>query len=430
MLQDRYGLALSTQSAAARDAYVEGCDLLLSVYPGAQAAFERAIAADPGFALAHVGRARAVQTLDVPAARVAIKQAATLTGGLSAREAGHVEVFSRVLGGPGDIAFAAVRAHLAEWPRDAMVLSTSSGQIGLIGLSGRPAREQELADFLGDLAGAYGDDWWFESSYAMALSEVGQLAAARPVIERAMARNPRNANGAHSLAHLYYELGEQDAAMAFMRAFLADYPREGTLHGHISWHLALHELQDGNIDEGLRLYTDAFAADLYCGPGLLKLVDAASFLWRAELAGHESDAERWRLLHDFAHALVPRPGLFVVDWHVALADAVAGDSDGRVQAMEALVQAGRYACGTTVPSLARGVAAFRRRDFAGAIAEIEPMLGERARIGGSRAQVDLVEFTLLRAYLEEGRHDDARRLLAARRPGPSALPVAGLAALH
>ena len=45
MLTDRYGLALSTSDTAARDAYVEGVDLLLTVYPGAAASFDRAIAA-------------------------------------------------------------------------------------------------------------------------------------------------------------------------------------------------------------------------------------------------------------------------------------------------------------------------------------------------------------------------------------------------
>ena len=33
MLTDRYGLSLSTASAGARDAYVEGCDLALTFYP-------------------------------------------------------------------------------------------------------------------------------------------------------------------------------------------------------------------------------------------------------------------------------------------------------------------------------------------------------------------------------------------------------------
>jgi len=34
MLTDRYGLSLSTASAGARDAYVEGCGLALTFYPG------------------------------------------------------------------------------------------------------------------------------------------------------------------------------------------------------------------------------------------------------------------------------------------------------------------------------------------------------------------------------------------------------------
>jgi hypothetical protein len=51
------------------------------------------------------------------------------------------------------------------------------------------------------------------------------------------------------------------------------------------------------------------------------------------------------------------------------------------------------------------------------------MLPERERMGGSRAQVDLVEATLLQAYLNAGREAEARRLLADRRPGPASLPV-------
>ncbi len=46
MQTDRYGLVLSTSSQGARDAYIEGCDLILSGFPGADAAFDRAIAVD------------------------------------------------------------------------------------------------------------------------------------------------------------------------------------------------------------------------------------------------------------------------------------------------------------------------------------------------------------------------------------------------
>jgi tetratricopeptide (TPR) repeat protein len=58
MLADRYDLALSTASKAARDAYVQGCDLALTFYPGAIEAFDRAIAADPSFSLPHAAEAQ------------------------------------------------------------------------------------------------------------------------------------------------------------------------------------------------------------------------------------------------------------------------------------------------------------------------------------------------------------------------------------
>jgi tetratricopeptide (TPR) repeat protein len=432
MLADRYGLALSTASAAARDAYVEGCDLVLTLYPGAVAAFDRAVTADPGFAMAHAGRARALQLAsDIAGAKGASEAALALVGGLPAREASHIEVFNLFVGGKPDLALAGVRRHLANWPRDAMVTSLAANQTGLIGTSGRADREQEQLDFLARLAPHYGDDWWFNGHYAMALSELGHQAAARPLIERSIAENPRNAAAAHALAHFHYENGEAAAAASFLRSWLADYPRDGFFRGHLSWHLALVHLEQGDVEEGFRLYSDAFAADDYPAPALIKLLDAPSWLWRAELAGHPRDLARWQVLHEFAHRAFPRPGMAFADWHIALIDAVVADdnaAEARAAEIDELVRAGRYSAGPTVPTLARAFAAFQRRDFAGAIDAMEPVFAERARISGSRAQLDLVEFTLLKSYLAAGRLDDACRLLGARRPGPRGVPVDGLQA--
>ncbi len=75
MLTDRYGLFLSTGSAAARDAYVEAADLALTFY-GAAKAYDRAIAADPGFAMAHAGKAQMLaREGDFAAARGALATA-------------------------------------------------------------------------------------------------------------------------------------------------------------------------------------------------------------------------------------------------------------------------------------------------------------------------------------------------------------------
>ena len=427
MLTDRYGNALATTSVAARDAYVEGCDLVLAQWPGGVGAFDRALAADPEFALAHAARARTLQMAgDMPAARSAI---ATAKAGVpqAERDASHIEVFNLMLNGTPDAALAQVRRHVGTWPRDALIVSTAANQNGLIGMSGLAGREQHQLDFLAALAPQYDDDWWFNSHYAMALSELGDHTAARPQIEHSLATQPRNAYAAHSLAHLQYETDDADTAIAFLGPWLADYPRDGGLYGHLHWHLALMHLSRGRVEEGLRLFDTAFASDDYRCPLLVKMLDAPSFLWRAELAGHPRDKERWRKVHDFAHRTFANPGIAFVDWHVALADAVEGDDvEPRTQQIEALANAGRYPAGPTVPAAARGFAAFERGDYPTAITALESMIGERERMSGSRAQLDLVEFTLLKAYLALGRTDDARRLVAARRQGPHTIPVAGL----
>ena len=430
MLTDRYGLPLSTADIAARDAYEDGVHLLLTVYPGAAAAFDRAIAADPRFALAHIGKARALQLAgNLAAMRDSLATAQSVTDGLSAREQSHIDVFRLLFASQAVAALAAIRAHVETWPRDALVLSLAANQGGLIGMSGLSGREQGLIDFLAPLAPHYGEDWWFEAHYGMALSEIGQHDVARPRIERSLAQTRRNAYGAHAFAHLCYETGERDAGIAFLRDWLPLYDRGGGLFGHLNWHLGLFELHAGHLDAGLRLYNDAFCADDHRGAVHQKLSDSSSFLWRSELAGHPRDPTRWAKLVDYAREKLPRPGFSLADWHVAMTFAAAGEDEALeqwIRGIEELVKAGRYPSGATIPTVARAFAAFRHGDYDATIDLIVPMLPDRERMGGSRAQIDLVEATLMRAYLNAGRETEARHLLSERRPGPAALPVAGL----
>ncbi len=156
------------------------------------------------------------------------------------------------------------------------------------------------------------------------------------------------------------------------------------------------------------------------------MVDAVSLLWRAELTGCPHDPERWRQVHDFAHQMFPRAAVAFADTHIALADAVTGNGaalEARLREMEDLAREGHLASGPVVPALSRAFAAFLRQDFSAASAAIEPVLDQHERIGGSRAQRDLVEFTLLKAYEKAGRADDVRRMLGQRRKGPIWVPV-------
>lgn len=431
MLTDRYGLSLSTPSAAARDAYVKGCAAKLTMQPGAIEEFDRAIAADPGFALAHAARAHALlERGESAAARVAMAAAASLAAGLSDRERSHIACFDLLVAGEAEAALSAVRAHLAAWPRDALVLATTAFTNGLIGSSGRAGQKRALLDLLDGLAPSWGDDWWFTAHHGMALSENGQYAAAHLKIERSLSQNPKNPWAAHARAHLSYEEGDAAAARTFLASWLPAYPRTGSLYSHLSWHLAIAHLEAGDAAAAGRIFREAVALPVHSGPLRGRVTDAVSFLWRCELAGQPRDREAWRALHDFARRTFPRAGVAFTDIHIALAEIVAGTDaarEARAAEANALTRQGRYPSGPCVPAVSRAFAAFERQEFSAAIDALQPIAGELERLGGSRAQLDLVEFTLLRAYVAADRPDGARRMLTERRRGSSRLPVAGLA---
>jgi Flp pilus assembly protein TadD len=427
MLMDDYDLPLSTTSVAARDAYVGGCAAKLTMYPGAVEAFDRAIAADPRFALGHVARAHALWELgDVPAARESLITARSLALGLSVREASHIAFFSLLITGDSEAALAALTGHINAWPRDAMVLSTTAFTNGLIGSSGGPGQKRILLALLDKLAPRYGDNWWFTAHHGMALSENGQHAAARPKIDRSLMQNPRNPWAAHASAHLQYEEGEPNAGHAFLTSWLINYPRDGALYGHLTWHLALADLEAGDVAKASQLFQEAFTPEVHSGSPRNKLCDAVSFLWRWELAGYPRDTAAWGKMYDYANRMFPNAGSAFCDMHVALAQVVTGNNaamEARVQQIQALTADGHYPSAPYVPAVSEAFAAFERRDFPAVINVLEPIADELERIGGSHAQLDLVRLTLLKAYLGLGRPPSSVRMLCLRRPYDSVMPM-------
>lgn len=430
MLSDRYGLAISTNSHTAQAAYIAGCDCILSAEHGAEGHLERAIAAEPGFALAHAALARACFLVgDMANARQAAARAREFAANATERERSHVNALCLPIEGKGGEALAATRAHLAQYPRDAMVAAPATGVFGLIGFSGRQGREPEQVEFLDALRPHLADDWWFQMVYAFALEEMGRLDEALELIERSLASRPRSAHGAHIKAHVLYEQGEDRAALDYLSAWLPDYSRQGLMHCHLSWHAALSHLVLGDTQAAWDVYRTQIHPGAAWGPSLNVATDAPAFLWRAALAGQPVQPDLWREVHAYVQKAFPKPGIFFVDVHRALTTIATGDHDGvhaLASELERRAAAGQSPTGDVVPRIARGLHAYARADWAGTIAALEPVLAETVRIGGSRAQRDIVTNTLLAAYLKSGQPAQAHRLLgsvADRRPS---LGVAGL----
>jgi len=122
--QDRYGLALGTQSPAAAESYLEGVDRLLSLNAGTEESLYRAIEIDEGLALPHAALAILYRLLgEGVQARDAARRGLALAAGLSRRERQHLSIVDEYVGGDAARAYTLASEHLKEFPRDALILS-------------------------------------------------------------------------------------------------------------------------------------------------------------------------------------------------------------------------------------------------------------------------------------------------------------------
>jgi len=417
-IDDRYGLPLSTPSAGAAERYQNGMDRLLAYGAGAEQAFAAAVEADPGFALAHAGRALfALFQGDGATAKTAVERARTLAAGATRRERQHVEALVTIVGGEGARGLGLIEEHVKEFPRDALLVNQAASTIGL---SGRADREQYRVAFVERLASDYGEDWWFQSALGFGYHEVGRYAESRRLSELSLRQYPGNANASHNIAHVCYETVDNAGGIATLSKWLEGYDRLAPFHCHLAWHLALFELQSGRPDEALAIYERDIAGST--NPRLA-MIDGTALLWRFGLYEFPTGPLPWRHLADLA-ARVTRPGFVFGDIHAALAYASIGDAaatSALIAGLEALDAGGHPIARAVVLPLVRGTVAYASGDYAGALDHLEPVDGQIHRVGGSHAQWELFEETMVACQLRLGRVDDAARLLRRRlafRPSP------------
>src|SRR5215471_11296331 len=221
-MQDRYGLPLSTHSTLAAERFIEGIDLLLEQNFGPEERFTQAIEADVGFALAHSALAYMLNLrAQIAEARECAQQAQELAAGVSRRERQQIEAIALFINGQGPRSYALIREHLADYPRDILMIRVAQRLFALgcsgAGVASFPA---PLLALMQGVASAYGDDWAFLGSYAFAHHEMGHLQEARRLAERSLELRPTNAVAAHSEAHVFFELGDATGGGEFLGTWL------------------------------------------------------------------------------------------------------------------------------------------------------------------------------------------------------------------
>ena len=332
-ITDRYGLPLTTSSTSAAERFQDGMDRLLAYGPGVEEAFTAALQADDRLAVAHAGLALvAVANGDAAAARTAVGRARETVAGATRRERQHVDALSALVGGETGRGLDLVAEHVAEFPRDALLVNQAGSAIGF---AGRPDREEHRMAFLERLAPAYGDDWWFQSALAFTYHEVDRYEESRRLSERSLQQYPGNANASHNLAHIYFEMLDTEAGAAFLADWLTRYDARASFHCHLAWHLAMFELHQGRYAQALQIFERDIVAAV--NPRLA-MIDGSALLWRFRLDGQDGGSGRplaWRPLADLAER-VSRPGFVFGEIHAALAYAASGDDKALTRLMDGL----------------------------------------------------------------------------------------------
>lgn len=406
---DVNGLPLSTHAAAAAS-YRTGLERLLKVRAGAETALARAVELDPGFALGHAALAlvghECGAEVDVPRALADAQRAARERA--DERERAFVEVVTRRIAGSGGDQ--ALTRHLAAYPGDALALSVAVPTIafsGVTDLDGAMARR-----LVERTTSAYEGHWFHTSLLAFMRQDDGRFDEAGELARRALAVEPAAGHAVHALAHVHYETGAHERGRDWLDGWIGDQGRGATHRAHFSWHVALHELALDDPDAVRRRWFAQLAPGRV--NGVRALVDSGSLLWRARMSGcwtGEQPVEG--VLAAVEREVVERPATPFTAMHSAVALTAAGD-------VAALRRLRTHAAGAdpvmreVVAPLCEALEAVVEERWADAVARLEPIRPVLRKVGGSAAQREVVEETLLFALVSGGRCEAARQLLETR----------------
>jgi len=423
-LADRWGVAVhgANEEGISRLNNAVECLLALAGDPARLA--EEAAAAAPDMALARIFRAY-LSLYGTTADSVA--EAAKIVSEIppppaGSREAAHLQAARAWSAGDWPGATRALERALILSPRDALALKVAQDLYFFLGsrLDLRDVAARVLPAWPQELPG-----WGYvQGIYAFGLEENGDYRQAQTRAENALAANPRDVWSVHAMAHVYEMEGSQLAGIDFMSATVPNW-QDSYFAVHNWWHRALFSLELGETDEVLALYDHQVRAR----PSLewLDVVDAAALLWRLAIYGADVRERATRLAGDIAPLVDSAPVYIFNDWHAVMALGLAGRQE---RSEQVIADNRRLATGTNKDvaelaglTLLEGFSAFA----AGRPADtLEALIGIRQIanvVGGSHAQRDVIDLTLLAAAARAGETRLARALAnerEARKPTAAA----------
>ena len=420
--RDVYGLPLSASPDAAC-AYREGMGRILRVQSGAEDLLVEAVELDESFALGHATLALLGlewgAAVDVEAALQAAHRNADRA---DERERRFIEAVTARVRTPGRASASQLIGYVHDYPEDALAVSISVPTIAFGGATEVPAEAWTLVE---GLAPVYRDDWWYRGLLAFVRQEQGRYAEAAHLADLALAVEPGSGHAVHARTHAYYEKGEHAAGLSWLDRWIATCGRQASHRAHFSWHAALHELALGDDAAVMRRFHSQLGPSAV--HGVRALIDSAALLWRCHVAGCGPDLDTaWTaeaitdVLRVVPADLLHTPSTPFMGMHAALALAAAGDCQGLHRLRRHARRQSEPVFTQTLVDLVDALTDYvhgEEQDAAQTLLRIQDI----DRLGGSAAQREVIEETLLHVAGLADRADVAQRILQsrlARRPGP------------
>ena len=419
-LVDARGCPVGTGSARAIEHAEKGLWRLLSYYGNALDDLDAAIAEDTTWALAHVMRANALLSMTEHGlgllAADSLQRASELAaaGHANERERRHIAATRLCAAGQWQQACDTWERILLDHPQDLVALQIAH----LFDFYRGDARnlQRRVARVLPEWS-PQGPLYSFVlGMHAFGLEECNLYPQALDAGHAALALDARDPWAVHAVTHVHEMQGRYDEGARFLASCSDDWSPDNGFAFHNWWHLALFHLERCDTAGALGLLDERVM------PGAevaLQRIDISALLWRLRLMDVDL-GERWSA-SAAGWPAAPEAGHYAFnDLHAVLSLVGAGRLDDAARVIEAArtrsresSTVGAMSAEVGVP-LMTGILNHGRGRHEEAVEALWSVRDVCHRFGGSHAQRDLVDQTLMDAAIRAGRRPLARHLLNER----------------
>ncbi|AKS46136.1 hypothetical protein SAMN05444287_1243 [Octadecabacter temperatus] len=416
---DRFGAPVSHNDQSDIDVFGEAAELMLGYAPDPVGMTKVLLEKSPDFIMARCFLAGIFLTASdkrrQPLLRKHYDILVSLLDRANAREKGHIYALGLWADGNLYDASQAYADILNDCPRDLVALQMGHQTDFLLGqASSTRDRPTRVMNHWSE------DDPQFSyilGMQAFGLEEAGHYAAAQSMAERSVGMNPKDTWGVHALAHCLEMQGKVDEGVDFMIACENHWGNDTYMSIHNRWHLGLYYLERCEFDTALTMHDDHMSVTPKSE--LMDMHDSAALLWRLQMDGVDV-GDRWRVVADNYADVIDQAYMSFTDLHAMMSFAATGrevEAKAQIAVLENAASANTD-IGTIIQQaglpLVRGFYAFGKGDYAAAKRHIGNARHKSHLIGGSVAQRDVINWTLIEAAIRDGDTTMANALLAER----------------